>query len=73
MRVQFKPFRIYVEKYHIQDGNIYPPRVLNLKRVGLLLAIIIGVIVMLSSCSKYTIENKSNSSCGVWFPKKFKN
>jgi len=51
MKIKFKPFRIYVEKYHVQDGNIYPPRVLNLKRVGLLLAIIIGVIVALTSCN----------------------
>jgi hypothetical protein len=45
MNIKFKPFRIYVEKYHIADGNIYPPRVLNLKRVGILLAIIIAIIV----------------------------
>jgi hypothetical protein len=51
MKIQFKPFRIYVEKYHIEDGNIYPPRILNLKRVGLLLLIIIGIVVALSSCN----------------------
>jgi len=51
MKIKFKPFRIYVEKYQIENGNIYPPRTLNLKRVGLILLIIIGIVIMLSSCS----------------------
>lgn len=50
MKIQLKPFKIYVEKYHVKDGNIYPPRVLNLKRIGIVLAIIISIIVALSSC-----------------------
>jgi hypothetical protein len=45
MKIQFKPFRIYVEKYHVENGNIYPPRILNLKRVGIILVVIIGIIV----------------------------
>jgi hypothetical protein len=49
MKIQFKPFRIYVEKYHVENGNIYPPRILNLKRVGIILVVIIGIIVALSS------------------------
>jgi len=51
MKVQFKPFKIYVEKYHIEGGNIYPPRILNLKRVGIILLVIIGIVVALSSCT----------------------
>jgi len=51
MKIQFKPFKIYVEKYHVEGGNIYPPRILNLKRVGIILLVIIGIVVMLSSCS----------------------
>ena len=43
MKVQFKPFKIYVEKYHIEGGNIYPPRILNLKRVGIILLVIIEI------------------------------
>jgi len=50
MKIKFKPFRIYVEKYHVEGGNIYPPRILNLKRIAILLAIIISIIVALSSC-----------------------
>jgi hypothetical protein len=42
---------VYVEKYHVEGGNIYPPRILNLKRVGIILLVIIGIVVMLSSCS----------------------
>ena len=73
MKVKFKPFRIYVEKYHVEGGNIYPPRILNLQRVGLLLAIIIGIVVALSSCSnKYIVEKSANNNCGVWYPKKFR-
>jgi len=72
MKIQLKPFKIYVEKYHIEGGNIYPPRILNLKRVGLIIAVIIGIVVMLSSCSKYTIVKSANSNCGVWYPKKFR-
>jgi hypothetical protein len=72
MKIQLKPFKIYVEKYHVEGGNIYPPRILNLKRVGIILLVIIGVVVMLSSCSRYTIEGSSKSSCGVWHPRKFK-
>lgn len=45
MNIKFKPFRIYVEKYHIEGGNIYPPRILNLKRVALILAIIVAIVV----------------------------
>lgn len=45
MKIQLKPFKIYVEKYHIEGGNIYPPRILNLKRVGLIIAVIIGIVV----------------------------
>jgi len=51
MKVQLRPFKIYVEKYHVKDGNIYPPRILNLKRIGIVLAIIISIIVALSSCN----------------------
>ena len=51
MKIQLKPFKIYVEKYHLEDGNIYPPRILNLKRVGIILAIIIGIVVALTSCN----------------------
>ena len=50
MKVTTKPFRIYVEKYHVQDGNIYPPRHLNIKRIGLVLIVVIAVVVALSSC-----------------------
>lgn len=72
MRIKFKPFRIYVEKYHIEGGNIYPPRILNLKRVGLILLVTIGIVFMLSSCNKYIIVKGSTNGCGAWYPKKFK-
>jgi hypothetical protein len=51
MKIQLKPFKVYVEKYHVEGGNIYPPRILNLKRVGIILLVIIGIVFMLSSCS----------------------
>ena len=52
MQIKFKPFRIQIEKYHIEGGNIYPGRILNLKKVAIILAIIIGIIIALTSCSK---------------------
>lgn len=51
MRIQRKPFRIYIEKYHVEGGNIYPPRYLNLKRIGLILLVVAGIVVGLSSCT----------------------
>jgi len=59
MKIQLKPFKVYVEKYHVEGGNIYPPRILNLKRVGIILLVIIGIVFMLSSCS-------SRRACGKY-------
>ena len=64
MKVQFKPFKIYVEKYHIEGGNIYPPRILNLKRVGIILLVIIGIVVALSSCSTRRVGCPINATHG---------
>jgi hypothetical protein len=53
MKIKFKPFRIQVDNkdYHVENGMIFPPRVLNLKKVLLVLAIIIGLVIALTSCS----------------------
>jgi hypothetical protein len=64
MKVQFKPFKIYVEKYHIEGGNIYPPRILNLKRVGIILLVIIGIVVALSSCTTRRIGCPVSAASG---------
>lgn len=64
MKVQFKPFKIYVEKYYVENGNIYPPRILNLKRVGIILLVIIGIVVALSSCSTRRVGCPVNATRG---------
>ena len=64
MKVQLRPFRIYVEKYHIEGGNIYPPRILNLKRVGIILLVTIGIVVALSSCSTGRVGCPVNATHG---------
>ena len=57
MKIQFKPFRIYIEKYHVQDGNIYPPRVLNLKRIGFIL---LAIIAFVAAICVFTHRNDNN-------------
>lgn len=64
MKIQLKPFKIYVEKYHVENGNIYPPRILNLKRVGIILLVIIGIVVALSSCSTGRVGCPINAQHG---------
>ena len=63
MQIKFKPFRIQIEKYHIEGGNIYPGRILNLKKVAIILAIIIGIIITTPGRRK---SRQCDSKTAIW-------
>lgn len=33
--------------------------------------ILVMVIAMFSSCSRYIVDRSAGGACGVWYPKKF--
>lgn len=41
-----------------------------MKKKNLLFAL--AIVLLMSSCTRYVIEGSSRTSCGTWYPKKFK-